>query len=234
MVLKNDLTIYERHAEDWWNPRSAAFRSLHSVNEFRVGQLREWLGADLAGRVIVDLGCGGGLLARPLAIAGARVVGVDLSLGSLRTAADHVDAHFVCGDLRSTPFGTGTADVVLLADVLEHVTAIGSALGEAARLLRPGGLLYVNTINRTVRSKWLAIFLAEGLRMVPRGTHDHDLFVAPDTLRREASIRGMQCERIQGESVDLMRTIRSWTIVLKRGDDVSVTYSALFRKEPAA
>jgi 2-polyprenyl-6-hydroxyphenyl methylase / 3-demethylubiquinone-9 3-methyltransferase len=229
-VQGNDLTLYERHAHEWWNPRSAVFRSLQSVNNFRTEQLREWLGPDLTGRTVLDLGCGGGLLAAPLARAGARVIGIDLSQASLRVALEHAEACFVRGDVLHAPLRADSFDIVLLADVLEHVNSIGDALDEAARLLRPGGLLYVNTINRTQRSKWLAIFVAEGLRLVPRGTHDHALFVSPEDLREKANARNLRCERLQGETVDVLRTAAHWTIVLKRSVDVSVTYSALFRK----
>ena len=98
------------------------------------------------------------------------------------------------------------------------------------RLLRSGGRLFVSTINRTTRARRLAVGVAEGLRLVPRGTHDPELFVAPDTLYREASLRGLEPVRLQGESVDVLRTVLRWAVALKRGDDVSIGYSALFRK----
>ena len=230
MRRANDLTLFERNASDWWNSRSAAFRSLHSVNRFRVELLRDWLGTDLSGRVVVDLGCGGGLLAEPLVRAGARLIGVDISHGSLLAAREHVGAGFVRGDALRVPILEGTADLVLFADVLEHVSPIGTALDEAARLLRPGGLLYVSTINRTALARWLAIDVAEGLRLVPPGTHDHRLFVPVETLRREASARGLERERLQGESVDVIRTVLRRAVVLRRGDGVSIGYSALFRR----
>jgi 2-polyprenyl-6-hydroxyphenyl methylase/3-demethylubiquinone-9 3-methyltransferase len=233
MASANDLSIYERRAAEWWDPRSPAFRSLHAVNEFRVELLREWLGPRLERVTIVDFGCGGGLLAEPLVRAGARVIGIDLSRASLRVASEHVGARFVCADLLRAPLADSTADVVLLADVLEHVAGVGSVLREVSRLLRPGGACYVNTINRTARAKWLAVRLAEGVGLVPRGTHDPELFVDPGTLRDEAARHALALERIQGESVDLLRTARRWAISLRRSDDLSVGYSALLRKEMA-
>jgi 2-polyprenyl-6-hydroxyphenyl methylase/3-demethylubiquinone-9 3-methyltransferase len=233
MVRANDLSIYERESASWWNPRSAAFRSLHSVNAFRVEILREWLGADLTGRVVADLGCGGGLLAEPLLRAGGRVIGVDRSLGSLRAGAERLGATFVQGDLLRSPLCDASADVVLLADVLEHVEPASAVLAEAARILKPGGHLYVNTINRTARAKLLAVDLAEALRLVPRGTHDHRLFVEPEELRASAERLGLSMCRVQGESVDVTRTALRWAIVLRRSHDLSVGYSALFRKVSA-
>jgi len=233
MVRANDLTIYDREAESWWNPRAAAFRSLHSVNAFRVDILREWIGADLTGRVVADLGCGGGLFAEPLLRAGGRVIGVDQSLGSLRAAAERMGALFVRGDLMRSPLAAECADIVLLADVIEHVSSPRAALAEAARILKPGGFLYVNTINSTARARFMAVELAEALRLIPRGTHDHRLFVSPEFLREEALSLGLRLREIQGESVDLTRTALRWAIVLRRSHDLSVGYSALFVKEQA-
>jgi 2-polyprenyl-6-hydroxyphenyl methylase/3-demethylubiquinone-9 3-methyltransferase len=139
----NDLGIYERQADEWWDPSSRTFRSLHAVNAFRAEILREWLGERLAGARVVDLGCGGGLLADALARQGARVVGVDRSVGSLRAAVGHArhGERFVAGDLRHPPLRDGCADLVLLADVLEHLDEPAAAVAAAARLLAPGGFL---------------------------------------------------------------------------------------------
>jgi len=226
----NDLQIYERHAADWWDASSAAFRSLHAVNEHRISLLREWLGARLDGAVVVDFGCGGGLLAKPMAEAGARVVGFDLSAGSLATARANSAGGFVVGDAMHAPLGAGCADVVLLADVLEHVPSFERALAEAARLLRPGGAAFVNTLNRTWRARVLAVQLAEGVRLIPAGTHDPDLFITPAELTGAAWRAGLAIEALQGESVNLWRTLRRWAISLRRSEDVSVGYSALLRK----
>jgi 2-polyprenyl-6-hydroxyphenyl methylase / 3-demethylubiquinone-9 3-methyltransferase len=233
MATANDLTIYERHANEWWDERSPTFRSLHTVNEFRVALLEDWLGSELDRRIVVDLGCGGGLLARPLASAGARVVGIDTSPRSLRAASEKVGHRFVCADALRTPLASGSADVVLLADVIEHLADPSAALREAARLLRRGGVCFVSTINRTRRAKWLAVRLAEGIGLMPRGTHDSELFITPDELRVRARACGLELEALQGESIDLWRTVRRWAITLERSADLSVGYSALFCKASA-
>jgi 2-polyprenyl-6-hydroxyphenyl methylase/3-demethylubiquinone-9 3-methyltransferase len=226
----NDLGIYERHAEDWWNADSAAFRSLHGVNEHRLRVLRGWIGDDLAGRFVVDLGCGGGLLSKPLAEAGARVLGCDLSPASLGQARQHVAGVFVHADALRAPLAASCADIVLLADVLEHVENPAAALREAARVLRPGGVAFVNTLNRTYRSRLLAVRVAEGVRLVPRGTHAARLFVRPDELARKAWSVGLILEALQGESLNVLETLRTWAVSLRPSSDLSVGYSALLRK----
>jgi len=234
-LQRNDLDLYERHADDWWDDRSDAFRSLHGVNRFRARLVVEWFGARLPGALVVDLGCGGGLLAAPMLAHGARLVGVDLSHASLRAARAHLDGHslFVQGDALRSPVSAASADIVLLADVLEHVEDPLAPLREAARLLRPGGLVYVNTINSGLRARLLAVTLAEGLGLVPRGTHDPALFIAPAALERMAARAGLRLVRLQGEAPALWRTIRHWTIELRRSASSAVTYSALLEKEPA-
>lgn len=232
-TARNDLDLYERHAAHWWDPSHAAFRSLHSVNELRVSLVREWLGSELAGARVVDLGCGGGLMTAALRALGARPVGLDRSRGSLASAREHVAAPFVRADIAHTPLASGCADAVLLADVLEHVPQRSAVLAEAARLLRAGGACFVSTLNRTARARWLAVHVAEGVGLIPRGTHAPELFVTPDELRREAYDAGLALEHLQGERVCVWPTLRRRAIVLARGDDVSVAYSALLRKRAA-
>ncbi len=233
MTKRNDLSIYEDNGEEWWNPRSKTFRSLQSVNAFRLGLIDEWFGDRLPGATVVDLGCGGGLLAEPISRRGARVVGIDLSPRSVRTAAarpPHGPRSYVCADVAHAPIADAVADVVLMADVLEHVPDVDAALAEAARVLKPGGLLYVNTINRTRRAHLLAVTVAEGVGLVPRGTHDPALFLCPDDLQKRAAAHGFASRRIQGEVPALLATIRRWTVVLKPSRDLSVMYSVLFEK----
>lgn len=229
-IRANDLSIYERHAHEWWDPRSRAFRSLHRVNEFRTTLLDDWLGNDLTGQSAVDLGCGGGLLSAHVVKRGARLVGFDLSHASLVTAVSKLGARFARADVQRLPAADASFDLALAADVLEHVPDVGATLAEISRVLRPSGVLYVNTINRTRRAKLLAIDVAEGVGLVPRGTHDAKLFISPDDLRAHAWKSGLALEALQGESVDLLRTVSRWAIALRRSDDLSVGYSALLRK----
>lgn len=233
----NDLGLYERHADQWWNPRSRAFRSLHGVNRFRRALLEEWL-PDVQGWRTVDLGCGGGLLSEALVERGARVLGVDLSHASLAAArrapgATASGRGYVRGDLRRAPVADACADLVLLADVLEHVEPWPLALAEASRLLAAGGHLYVNTITRSPLSRLLAVTLAEGLGLVPGGTHDPALFVRPEELRAEAGRLGLQPVRFQAESPAVLQTLRRRALALRPAARLTAAYSLLLQKDAA-
>lgn len=218
--------------DGWWHPASRAFASLRSVSEFRLQLLQEWLGGAVRGRTIVDLGCGGGLLAVPLVRLGARVVGVDLAMRALRSARGELAAGWlpVVGALEAPPIQSASADVVLLADVLEHVADPAAVVQQAAALLRPGGHLFVNTIARTTQSRWLAITLAEGLGYVPRGTHRFEQFVNADELRRMATASGLETVAAVGESPRILATIWRRAVVLRRSRSLSVGYAMWFAK----
>lgn len=221
--------------DGWWDPRARAFASLRAVSAFRLDLLREWLGDDWRGRTVADLGCGGGLLAVPLARRGARVVGVDVAGAALRAGRREQPSGWlpVVGDLAAPPLRPACCDVALLADVLEHVAAPQLAVAAAAALLRPGGRLFVNTIARTVRSKWLAIRLAEGLGYVPRGTHQHALFVQPAELEAMAAAAGLRPVARIGEAPRLLATVRTGAVQLRRSASLAVGYAMLFAKEAA-
>jgi 2-polyprenyl-6-hydroxyphenyl methylase/3-demethylubiquinone-9 3-methyltransferase len=235
-TIPNDLEIYDRHGAEWWDPASRVFASLRRVSEFRLAVLRGWIGAELRGARVVDLGCGGGLLSEPLAEDGARVVGVDRSVPSLRCAAGGVRGagRYVCGDVTRVPLHSARADLVLLADVLEHVADPAAAIAEAARVLRVGGALYVNTISRTLRARFLVVHLAETVGLIPRGTHDATLFLRPERLEALAAAAGLRRVELVGEAPDLRATLRERAIALRPTRSVAVGYSALFRKDPGA
>jgi 2-polyprenyl-6-hydroxyphenyl methylase/3-demethylubiquinone-9 3-methyltransferase len=193
-----DNEYYEGIDELWWDPAGPA-AVLHAINGPRVDFYLKALG-NLEGRLVLDAGCGGGLVARELAAAGARVVGVDRSLGSLgvaRRAAGRRGPdpegvprslgsfHPAQGRLERLPFAGASFDAVVAADVLEHLPDLPAAVAELARVLAPGGSLVFDTINRTPWSWFTAVFgLERVLRMVPRGTHDWRLFIRPAELDR--------------------------------------------------
>jgi 2-polyprenyl-6-hydroxyphenyl methylase / 3-demethylubiquinone-9 3-methyltransferase len=221
--------LYDR--EDWWNPRSRAFRSLRSVSAFRFELLQRWLGTDWRGRTVVDLGCGGGFLTVPLVRAGARVIGVDVAPRALRSARRELGEGWVpvVGDLAAPPIRPASADVVILADVLEHVADPKAVVAAAAALLRPGGHLFVNTIARTLQSRWFAIRLAEGLGYVPAGTHRWEQFVTPEELRTMGLAAGLDPMASLGERPSWWRTLWSGAIVLRPSRSMALGYAMLFK-----
>lgn len=219
----------------WWDPRCRAFASLRAVNDLRLSILGEWMldwFPSGGPRRVVDLGCGGGLMAVPLARAGARVVGLELSRTALREGRKQraSSAHFVCADVHAPPVAPGSADLVLLSDVLEHVAEPAVVISAAARILRPGGHLFVNTINRTLRARVLAIWLGEGLGLIPRGTHDAACFIKPRELVAMARTCGLVPDRWCGESPSLLRSLQHLAVRVRRSDSLAVGYCAGFRR----
>jgi 2-polyprenyl-6-hydroxyphenyl methylase / 3-demethylubiquinone-9 3-methyltransferase len=188
-----DNEYYEGLDELWWDPAGPA-AVLHAINRPRVDFYLKALG-DLRGRLVLDAGCGGGLVARELAAAGATVVGIDRSLGSLGVARRAVSGAFapVQGRLERLPFADGRFDAVVAADVLEHLPDLPAAVAGLARVLAPGGSLVFDTINRTPWAWFTAVFgLERVLRMVPRGTHDWRLFIRPAELDRVCAGAGLE------------------------------------------
>ncbi|MBF0275889.1 MAG: 3-demethylubiquinone-9 3-O-methyltransferase, partial [Nitrospinae bacterium] len=181
---RNNISLYDELGNEWWHNESTAFRSLRQVNQFRLQLLSEWC-EPLSGKKVLDLGCGGGLLSVPIAKSGAEVIALDGSLKSLTTARNHdkKNSFFIQGDLNQLPFKGAFADIILLADVLEHIPSYEKVLFHASQLLKQNGLLYVNTINRNTIASFLAVTLSEGIGFIPKGTHDPSLFIKPDELQ---------------------------------------------------
>jgi 2-polyprenyl-6-hydroxyphenyl methylase/3-demethylubiquinone-9 3-methyltransferase len=235
MTRRNDLELYEEHAWSWWTGRSRFFRSLRSVGAFHLGLIeREW-GDDLAGARIADLGCGGGTMALALEERGAHVTGIDRSPKSIAAAHSQarcrgLSSEFLCGDLCRTPLPAQQFDFVVMSDVLEHLETPDLALSEAGRLLRPGGRLFVNTFDRSRASAIVVVHVAEGLGLVPRGTHDARLFVRPEELVEYARSAGLRRERLVWERPALLRSALTWTVHLRAARG-GFGFSTFFTKE---
>jgi len=230
----NDLDLYERCAADWWNEDSAFSAALHDLNRLRLREITGKIGGDFRG-LVVDFGCGGGLIANPLARTGARVVGFDLSLGSLRAGAANARAQaiqpgFARADVCHAPIADGCADLVICADILEHVPAWRAVLGECARVAKPGAWMYVDTINRTRRARLLAVGLAEGLRFIPPGTHDHRMFVRPDELAEAGRACGWRLDHVMGRSLRLWATLSERRLRLAPGRGIWGSYGAWMQR----
>lgn len=197
-VDPDEVAYFERLAHRWWDTQGP-FWPLHRLNAFRVEYLREriaraWgrdpaLPQPLSGLRVLDIGCGGGILSESVAALGAQVVGADVTEKNLRVARLHAQAGGLSIDYRlATAEGLAEAgedfDVVLNMEVVEHVDGLPEFLAACARLVRPGGLMFVSTINRTWAAALIAIFGAEYvLRWLPRGTHRYRKLVRPAELR---------------------------------------------------
>ena len=197
-VNREEVARFSRLAGQWWDPRGP-MAPLHKFNPVRLAYIRDRAAAhfgrdptrldSLAGLRVLDIGCGGGILCEPLARLGANVVGADPSENNIAIARRHAAQSGLTIDYRDTTAETlaqagETFDVVLAMEVVEHVTDVGLFIGLAATMVKPGGLLFVATLNRTAKSFALAIVGAEYiLRWLPRGTHQWDKFVTPRGTR---------------------------------------------------
>src|SRR5258705_8380034 len=183
---RNDLAQYDALAGEWWRP-TGVFAMLHWLAAARARLVPP---AQRPGEMLVDLGCGGGLLAPHLAGKGYRHLGVDLVVSALRQAAER-GVEPVRADAARLPLRDGCAAVVSAGELLEHVVDPWAVVAEACRILRPGGTLVVDTLNDTWVARVLAVEIGERVVRV-RGIHDPDLFVDPRVLMSECAAHGVE------------------------------------------
>ena len=199
----NDLEMYDAYADRWWSGEATWLRTLHNMVPARLKFFDRLVG-DWRGKKVLDLGCGGGFMAEAMAAKGARVTGLDPAREALAAARRHAEAQGLAIDYRegqgeALPFADGSFDIVASCDALEHVDDLGRVLDEVARVLKPDGLFLFDTINRNPVASFIAVTMAERvLRMLPRGTHDPDLFIRPEDLKRSLERRGFEVGRFQG------------------------------------
>jgi 2-polyprenyl-6-hydroxyphenyl methylase/3-demethylubiquinone-9 3-methyltransferase len=197
-----DNRWYDELGDDWWNA-GGRIGALHHLNPARWNYFKSVAG-NLKGLRVLDVGCGGGLLAERFAQAGAQVAGVDLSLPSLAAALRHSRAgHLAIDYVNATgdrlPFKDSAFAVIVSADFLEHVADLDAVVAECARVLEPGGLFLYDTINRTLRSRIVGIWLFERvLKIIPRNTHEHRLFIKPAELRAAMARHGIDNRETRG------------------------------------
>jgi 2-polyprenyl-6-hydroxyphenyl methylase/3-demethylubiquinone-9 3-methyltransferase len=206
-----EIGKFDALAHEFWDPRGS-FKPLHVLNPVRVDYVHSR--AALAGRRVLDVGCGGGLLAESLWRLGAQVTAVDLAPGMIEVAQLHaiesgavVDyRHCAAEDLPTTDAGgsadagsSGGFDVVTCMEMLEHVPDPAATMGTLARLVRPGGDLVISTLNRNLRSFLLGIVAAEYvLKLIPRGTHEYARLIRPAELARIGRSHGLTLRDISG------------------------------------
>jgi 2-polyprenyl-6-hydroxyphenyl methylase/3-demethylubiquinone-9 3-methyltransferase len=209
---RNDVRQYDDLAGEWWRPQGA-FAMLNWIARARATLIPP---AGRPGAVLVDLGCGGGLLAPHVAGKGYRHVGVDVVASALTQARDRAGMAVVRADVGRLPLADGCADVVSAGELLEHVPDFRGVVAEAARILRPGGVLVIDTLAATALSRFLAVTVAERVPGgAPPGIHDPALFVDPAALVAECARHGVAL-RTRGMRPQLRGLVR-W-LVTRQGE----------------
>jgi len=228
-----EIERFSRIAEEWWDPKGK-FAPLHRLNPVRLGYIRDraaahWRrdplsGAPLEGLSLLDIGCGGGLLCEPMARLGAAVTGIDAAERNIATARRHAEGQGLAIDYRETTAEALAAegrqfDIVLALEIIEHVADIDLFLRSCGQLTKPGGLVFLSTLNRTAKAWALAIAGAEYvLRWLPRGTHDWRKFLKPSEAVRGLRSAGVETQEIVG--VVYSPLSRAWSLN-KRDLDVN-------------
>jgi 2-polyprenyl-6-hydroxyphenyl methylase / 3-demethylubiquinone-9 3-methyltransferase len=237
-----EIERFSRIAEEWWDPKGK-FAPLHQLNPVRIGYLRDraaahWqcdalAGAPLAGLDLLDIGCGGGLLSEPMSRLGAKVTGIDAAPRNIATAALHAEGQSLAIDYQATTAealaASGrTFDIVLALEIVEHVADVELFLRCCGQLVKPGGLLFLSTLNRTAKAWALAIAGAEYvLRWLPRGTHDWKKFLKPSEVVR--GLRGGDIEAQEIVGLVYSPLSRAWSL---SKSDLDVNYMLYGTKAP--
>ena len=224
----HELDKFGEVAHRWWDPNSE-FRPLHDINPARVSWIDEHAG--LKGKQVLDVGCGGGLLSEGMAALGARVTGIDLSEKALGIARLHlyesghaIDYRLISAEAMATEAPAGF-DVVTCLEMLEHVPDPASTVAACARLVKPGGQVFLSTISRNPKAYLLAVLGAEYVfNLLPRGTHDYTRFLKPAELARLCRSAGLEVLEIAGLRYNPLK--REASI----GGDTDVNYLARARR----
>ena len=217
-----ELDKFSALAHKWWDPNSE-FKPLHEINPLRLDYIDQH--AALAGKTVLDVGCGGGILSESMAARGATVTGIDLAEKSLKVARLHLLESGAQVEYQNIPVETLAAerpasfDVVTCMEMLEHVPDPASIVRACAELVKPGGWVFFSTLNRNPKSYLFAILAAEYvLNLLPRGTHDYAKFIKPSELSRHARAAGLEVNDVIG------MTYNPITKVYKLEHDTDVNY----------
>lgn len=237
-----ELARFAALAADWWNPKGK-FRPLHQIGPPRLSFIRDRVCDHLGlngrslkpfdGLRIIDIGCGGGLISEPLARLGARVTGIEPKAANIGAAVAHaasmgLDIDYRVATVEQVAEAGETFDVVVCLEVVEHVPDVGAFIASCATLVRPGGIMILSTINRTLKAFALAIVGAEYiLRWLPVGTHQWDRLVTPAELRAHVAAAGLTIGRMEGMIYNPLAD--TWSLAA----DTDVNYLACATRPPA-
>jgi 2-polyprenyl-6-hydroxyphenyl methylase/3-demethylubiquinone-9 3-methyltransferase len=235
-----EIARFSALAAEWWNP-AGKFKPLHRLNPVRLAYIRDHLCGrfdrdpkslqSLEGLKILDIGCGGGLVAEPLCRMGADVTGIDASDKNIATASVHADEGGLSIDYRATTAEALAAagvefDAVIALEVVEHVARVPLFLSSCAALIKPDGALIMSTLNRTAKSFLMAIVGAEYvLRWLPRGTHQWEKFIRPSELTEGVEATGLSVANLTGATYNPLND--DWRL----SRDMAVNYMLYAEKE---
>ena len=236
-INNKEIEKFSQIAEEWWNP-NGKFKPLHKFNPIRIKYIKENIVNDfkikkkdrpLEGLNILDIGCGGGLLSEPMARLGAKVVGIDASKKNINVAKHHLKkSKLNIKYLNVAPENYNTKqkfDIILNMEVIEHVENVDSFIKKSSKFLKKSGVMFIATLNQTLKSYLFAIIGAEYiLRWLPMGTHEWDKFVKPESLVKICKKNYLDLKKIDGIKFNLIYD--QWNI----SKDKSINYISKFEK----
>ncbi len=208
-IVPEEVKQFGKLAGDWWDPRGAS-AMLHKLNPVRLGYVRDWIDQHwsldehsrrpLEGKTALDVGCGAGLLAEPLARLGAKVTAIDPAAELIAAARDHAAGQGLEIDYRVAAIEDleGAFDLITSMEVIEHTADPQQFLRDLAKRLATNGLLILSTPNATAWSRLITITFAEGIGAIPKGTHDFDKFIAPERMKQLLANAGLKCLDVEG------------------------------------
>ena len=236
-VNKKEIDKFSKMADEWWDPEGK-FKPLHKFNPIRIKYIKENIinnfklknkSKSLSGINILDIGCGGGLLSEPMSRMGANVTGIDASNKNIKIAKLHskknkLKINYLCSSPEKLKIGD-KFDVILNMEIVEHVEDIDFFLKSCSKLLKKNGLMFVATINKTLKSYIFAIVGAEYvLRWLPIGTHEWEKFVKPEDLKKILMKYDLSLNKLEGMDFNIIKD--EWSI----SRNLSVNYIAKFTK----
>ena len=236
-INKKEIEKFSNMAAEWWDPEGK-FKPLHKFNPIRIKYIKENIIKEfqlknkkypLSGINVLDIGCGGGLLSEPMCRLGANVTAIDASnkniaIANLHAKKNNLKINYICSSPEKLKT-TKKFDVILNMEIVEHVEDIDFFLKSCANLLKKNGLMFVATINKTLKSYIFAIVGAEYvLRWLPIGTHEWEKFVKPEELKRILIKNNLNLKKIDGMNFNILKD--EWNV----SKDLSVNYIAEFKK----